>query len=108
MQTSSIKETLKKSKSFLTEDSPGKKSAVDDGQPIGLEDVKIEMKMTADVADQSAKKLDQSMNSVIRVEDDALNTSVVSVIRVSDGDKAQESEDAEEVKKDENLAMTKT
>ena len=56
---------------------------------IELEDVKIDVMSDLDMADSKHDISFQSMNSVIRVEDDAqssLDTSVISVIKVSDAE----------------------
>ena len=61
---------------------------MDDQFPVDLDDVKIYM--SVDAGSALGDKLDMSMNSVIRVADDdaqsqsSLDTSVISVIKVSD------------------------
>ena len=114
VQASSIKETLKKQKSILTEDTDAKPKDI---QVVGLEDVKINL---LEEAQDAQTKLDMSINSVIRVEDedDALNTSVSTVLRVASSensakDKAMveaesEEPDLEGVKGDnENLILSR-
>lgn len=56
--------------------------------PIEMDDVKVDIS-------EIDSKLDISMNSVIRVEDDAqssLDTSIISVIKVSEADAGEQSE----------------
>ena len=70
VQASSIKETLKKQKSVMIEDHGGETDQLmlldsSNSLAIDLDDVKI------DVSDMNDSKLDESMNSVIRVDDDA-------------------------------------
>ena len=63
------------------------------GEEIDLDDVKIDMTGIAEPGAGGDSKLDISMNSVIRVEDNesSLDTSVVSVIKVSDANDDKES-----------------
>jgi len=77
--------------------------------PVKLDDIKIAVPTGDELQEPGGViQLDVSMNSVIELEEEALNTSVVSVIRVADCEKANESEDADEVKPGENFQMTRT
>lgn len=86
VQASSIKQTLQKQKSILTETDDDKNKQLDNA--IELDEVKIEFEVgETDLSPRADSKLDMSMNSVITVlnENDAqsnLDTSVVSVVSV--------------------------
>ena len=83
VQASSLKETLRRQKSILTEneEEPNAK----DEAPVDLSEIKIDIFESID--SKADSNLDVSINTVIQQEDDAyssLNTSVISVIKVSD------------------------
>ena len=79
----------------MTQDSPDKNSDKESkasDAPLALDDIHVEVGAESDAPEKAGggsgekQSLDQSINSVIRVEDDAassqLNESVCSVIRV--------------------------